>query len=88
MKVPTTKNGPKGTSDFKVLFLEIINPVPIIAPVRKAKNRATKMLGQPRKSPIKKANFISPIPMPFPRDAKTMTRKKLAAKIALKKLII
>ena len=82
--VPVTRNGPKGTSDFKVFLPEITNPNPIIAPIKKAKNKATKILGKPRKRPIKKANFISPIPSQRPREIKTIARKKIAAPIALR----
>ena len=82
--VPVTKNGPKGTSDFKDFLPKIINPIPIIAPVRKAKNKATNMLGKPKIKPIKKPNLISPTPIQRPRDSKTMARKKPAAPKALK----
>ena len=81
--VPVIKNGPKGISDFKDFLFKIINPIPIIAPKRKAENKANKILGNPRKNPIKKANFISPIPIQLPRETKTITRKNSAAPKAL-----
>lgn len=66
IKVPVTKKGPKGISDFKVFLPEIINPTPIIAPIKKAENKATKILGQPKIKPIKKAIFTSPTPIHLP----------------------
>ena len=74
-KVPIIKNGPNGISDFIVFFLKIIKPTPTMAPRRKARKRAIKTYGQPRKSPIKKANFMSPIPIPLPLVIKTINRK-------------
>ena len=79
--VPVTKNGPKGTSDFKVFLPATISPIPIIAPIKKAKNKANKIFGKPRKSPIKKANLISPTPSHLPREIRTIARKKAEAKI-------
>jgi len=83
IKVPVTKKGPKGTSDFKVFLPEIISPNPIIAPIKKAKNKATKMFGQPRINPIRKASFISPTPIHLPLDIRTIKRKNAAATRAL-----
>lgn len=83
INVPVTKKGPKGTSDFIVFFFKIINPIPIIAPKRKAENKATKILGNPSKSPIKKANFISPTPIHLPREIRTIKKKKSPAPRAL-----
>ena len=83
MNVPVTKNGPKGTSDLRVFFWLTINPTPIIAPIKKAKNKAAKIFGKPKINPIKKANFISPTPIHLPRDTKTIAKKKAAAPKAL-----
>lgn len=82
--VPATKNGPNGTSLFKVFFPVKINPIPIIAPIKKAKNKAAKIFGKPKINPIKKANFISPTPIQRPREIKTIIRKKAAAPRALR----
>ena len=84
MNVPATRNGPKGTSDFIFFFFKRINPIPIIAPEKKATNKATKISIQPRKSPIKKASLMSPIPMPLPRVSRTIAKKNPAAPRALK----
>jgi hypothetical protein len=85
INVPTTRNGPKGTSDFKVFLPDTINPNPIIAPIKKEKNRAIKILGKPRNKPIKKANLTSPKPSHLPREIKNITKKKADAKTAEKK---
>jgi len=77
-----TKKGAKGTSDFKVFFLKAISPVPIMAPIRKDKNRATEILGQPRRRPRKKTNLTSPKPNQRPRDTKNIIRKRALAKKA------
>ncbi len=82
MNVPVTRKGPKGTSLFKPFFFVKISPTPIIAPIKKAKNKATKIFGQPRNKPIKKANLMSPMPIHLPRETKTIARKKPAAKTA------
>lgn len=87
-KVPTTKNGPKGTSDFKVFLPVKISPIPIIAPIKKAEKRANKIFGKPKKRPRKKASFISPIPIHLPQDIKTIIRKKAEAKKAESKELI
>jgi len=79
-RVPATKKGPKGTSDFKFFFLKDIKANPTRAPLRKAKNKATKMLGQPKRSPIKKTSFTSPIPIHLPFDKSTTAKKKAEAK--------
>ncbi len=81
-KVPVAKNGPKGISDFKVFLANIINPIPIIAPMKKAKKREIKIFGQPKINPIKKANLISPSPIHLPREIKTNVRKKIPAPTA------
>lgn len=78
-KVPVAKKGPNGTSDLSVFLAAIINPTPIIAPMKKAKNKATKIFGQPKINPIKKASFISPTPIHLPRDTNTTVKKKAAA---------
>jgi len=83
-KVPVTKNGPKGTSLFRVFLPDIINPIPIIAPIEKAKNRANKIFGKPRNKPIKKANFTSPRPSHLPWEIKTIAKKNPAAPRALR----
>lgn len=87
-KVPVTKNGAKGTSDLKVFLLRTIRINPTTAPIKKAKKRATKIFGQPRKRPIRKANFISPTPIHLPREIRTIVRKKAAAPKADRKLLI
>ena len=78
-KVPITRKGPKGTSLWSFFLPAKINPTPIIAPIKKAKNKATKIFGQPRNKPIKNASFMSPTPIQRPRDIKTIAKKKLAA---------
>ena len=54
MMVPITKKGPKGISLFKPFLPNKINPIPIIAPIKKAENKAAKIFGKPIKIPIKK----------------------------------
>lgn len=83
IKVPTTKNGPKGTLLFKLFLPAKINPIPIIAPIENAKNKATKTLGKFRKRPIKKVNLTSPKPNHLPRERRKIKRKKMAAAKAL-----
>ena len=83
-KVLVTKNGAKGISDLRVFLPRSISINPAVAPIKKAKNKATKIFGKPRKSPIKKANFTSPIPIHFSWEIKTIIKKKTAAPIALK----
>ena len=82
--MPVIKNGPKGISDLRVFLPENINPSPIIAPRKKAKNRATRILGNPKIRPIKKASLMSPMPIHFPREIKTINKKNAAAPKALK----
>lgn len=77
--VAPTRNGPKGTSDFKVFFLEIIKITETKAPTKKAKNKATKISGQPRTSPIKTANLTSPIPIHLPLEISIIVRKNAPA---------
>ena len=88
MKVPVTRKGPNGTSDFKLFLPEITSPNPIIAPIEKAKNKATKIFGKDKNSPIKKANLTSPKPIHLPPEIKTIARKNKAAPKADKKLLI
>lgn len=80
--VPETKKGPKGTSDFKVFLPEIINPTPMIAPIKKAKNKATRMFGNPKNKPIKIASLTSPKPIARPREIRNIARKNKAAPTA------
>ena len=82
VKVPVIKKGPKGTSDFKVFLPDNINPIPIIAPRKKAKNKPTKILGNPKINPIKKASFMSPPPIHLPLEINTIKKKKIAAPLA------
>ena len=74
--MPVIKNGAKGTSDFKLFFLKIINPIPIIAPKEKAKNRAKIVLGKERKRPIKKTSFTSPKPNHLPLEKRKIAKNK------------
>ena len=80
--VPVIKKGPKGTSDFKVFLPKVINPNPIIAPIKKAENKATKIFGKLKKSPIKKANLMSPIPIHFPRETRKIIKNKLRTNLS------
>ena len=75
MKVPVIRNGPKGISLFKLLPFKNINVNPIIAPKKNAKNRATRIFGQPSKRPIKIASFTSPKPIALPFDIKNIAKK-------------
>lgn len=89
IKVPTTKNGPKGMALFKAFFFINMKIIPQIAPRVKANNKATKILGQPSIKPMRNASFASPPPMPSPFVAKIMLKKKTLDTIAAKiKLII
>ena len=85
INVPITRNGAKGTSDFKVFLLRAMRPVPIKAPIRKEEKRAIKMFGQPRNSPKKKTNLTSPNPSQFPWEIKKIKRKKNKTRPAPKK---
>ena len=78
MKVPATKNGPKGISDFIFFLPLIIKQIPRIAPIKKAKNKATTIPGKPSNNPIKNPSLISPIPIPLPLVTKTNKRKNKA----------
>lgn len=76
------KKGPKGICDLIVFLPAIIRPRPIIAPEIKAKNKANKILGQPRTRPIKTANLTSPKPNHLPLEIRTSEKKKALAKRA------
>ena len=82
--MPVTRNGPKGISDFRVFLPEAIKTNPIIAPIKKAKNKAIKICGYPKTKPIKKASFTSPTPIQRPLEIRTIKKKKTAAETALK----
>ena len=53
--------------------------MPQIAPVKKAKYKAARILGKPKTIPIKNASFTSPKPIPFPFVTKYKARKKRKA---------
>ena len=77
IKVDPVKNGPKGISDFNFFFFRVNKIIEIIAPLKKAKNKATKRFDTPKSKPIKTPIFISPIPIHLPRDIKTIIRKNI-----------
>ena len=79
MIVPATKKGPKGISLFKPFLPNKINPIPIIAPIKKAKNKAAKIFGNPIKIPMKKTNFTSPNPIHLPLEIRKIKRKNKEA---------
>ena len=54
---------------------------PTIAPVKNAKYKAARILGNPKTIPIKNASFTSPKPIPFLFVIKNNTRKKIKAPI-------
>lgn len=83
--MPKTKNGPKGISDFHPFFPKNINPTPIIAPTEKERNKATKILGQPKNKPMKKASLTSPKPIHFSLEIKTSAKKNAEAPMAEKR---
>jgi len=76
IKVPKTRKGPKGTSESIFLFFKATNPIPIIAPINEAKNRAVNMSGNPKKKPIKTTSLTSPNPSHFPFEKNQMKKKK------------
>lgn len=82
--VPIIKKGAKGIWLFNPFFSRIINPNPIIAPKRKAKNIPHKMLGKPKRSPKSRANLTSPKPIQRPLEIKNIDRKNPEAIIAAK----
>jgi len=57
-----------------------------IAPVKKAKYIEIKVNGKPKIKPITKANFASPIPIPFPLVIKINRKKNKKGIKAIKKL--
>lgn len=83
-KVPTIKNGAKGTSLFRPFFPNIINSNPIIAPNKNAKNNPAKMLGNPKINPNKIANFTSPNPIHLPEEIRNINKKNSAAPMPAK----
>lgn len=85
IKVPKTRKGAKGTSVFRVFPFKAINIVPITAPIRKDRNKASKVLGQLNKRPKKKTNLTSPKPSHFPRETKKIAKKKAVAREAARK---
>lgn len=74
--VPKTKNGPNGTSDFIPFFFHKISMIPISPPVKNATYKAIGACGNPSKSPIRKANFTSPKPIPRPLVRRNINKKK------------
>lgn len=74
--VPIIKNGANGTSLFSPFFSERTKPTPIIAPIMNDENKATTILGNPKKNPIKIANLTSPNPIQFPFETRKRERKK------------
>ncbi len=81
--VPAIKNGPKAILLFNFFFAAKISMTPTMAPVKKAINIAIIIFGKPSKKPIKKANFTSPKPIPFPLVIINKLKKNRQAKIAL-----
>ena len=79
INVAPTKNGPNGTSDFNVFVFIIIKKIETKAPRKKARNKAIKILGQPKIKPIKNTNFTSPIPIQRSLDISTKERKNKPA---------
>ncbi len=86
--VPETKNGPKGIWDFIVFRFKKINIKPTIAPLKKAKNKATKIFGQPKKRPIKIESLKSPQPIQVSFEIKMIARKNREGKIPMTKFQI
>jgi len=73
------KKGAKGISLLKVFFFKMIRIIPIKLPKIEAKKTAIKMFGNPKKSPIKNKNFMSPKPIQLPFEKMKMRKKiKLA----------
>ena len=60
--VPKAINGPKGMGSLSPLFL-INMTIPIMAPVKKLRNRESRVNCQPKKAPTIAANLISPPPI-------------------------
>ena len=76
------KKGPKGICDLRPFLPKITKNKPMIAPLRKAKNKAKRTFGQPRIKPIRKANLTSPKPIHLPLEIRTSDKKKPAARRA------
>jgi len=81
IKDPVTKKGPNGILDFSPFFFHKISMMPMPAPVKNATYKAKNVDIGPRISPIIKASFTSPSPIPRPRVAKKIIRKNKNAKI-------
>lgn len=79
--VPVTKKGPNGNWLFIFFFPKPIKNNPKIAPNKKDKNKATKILGKPKKSPIKNPILASPSPIHLPRDMNQIKKKNPPAPI-------
>ena len=77
--VPPTKNGPNGTCEFIFFFLRNMRTMPTTAPAKNAEYNAMRILGNPRKSPMKNASFTSPKPSQRPRESKKIAKKKAEA---------
>ena len=73
--VPNIKNGANGTSLFKPFLPNSINPNPIIAPHKKAKNNPASMPGYPKAKPNKSASFTSPKPIQLPPEIRNINKK-------------
>ncbi len=84
INVPLTRKGPKGTLLVKLFLAKATKPNPIIAPIKNEKNKPTKILGKPRKRPIKKPNLASPKPIHLPRDKNQIRKKNPEAARALR----
>ena len=82
IKLPVTKKGPKGISSLNFLLPKITNIIPIVAPIKKEKNKAIKVAEPCKKVPIRKAILTSPKPIQRPLETVTIKRKKALAKIA------
>ena len=61
-----------------------INPTPIIAPKKNAKNMASRIFGHPNTSPNKIASFTSPKPIHSPWETRYISKKKAEATMAAK----
>jgi hypothetical protein len=73
--VPIIKKGAKGISLLKLFFFKAIRIIPIKVPKREAKSIAIKILGKPKKSPIKNKSFTSPKPNHLPLEKKKIRKK-------------
>ena len=79
------KNGPNAKRDFKVLVPQLKSIIPTIAPLIKAPNNVSTIMGQPLKKPKASASLTSPKPMPRPRVTSHNRPKKPAAASAAAK---